>query len=118
MRKSLPLLLCLSLALFTLARATKLTHPLGPYTKSVQIAALTERDGLKTPLTQATAEDQPDPSDSDNAQDPSAANDGQDATQDDGGNAADDQDTGYDADGDHDETDDDAGDDAGDDGGE
>ena len=99
MRKFLPLLLCLSLSIFTLARAMKPAHVFAPET------------GAKASADDENTEEDPASDDDDST--PSASNDeGEEANNDDGGGSAGDEGTGSD-DGEDDEGDDDGGGDQG-----
>jgi hypothetical protein len=96
MRKFLPLLLCLLLSVFTLARATKTAHVFAPETDA------------KASVNDASTEDEAAPGDDDNT---GASNDeGEDMNDDDGEGAVDDEGTGPDDGGNDDGDDDGSGD--------
>ena len=96
MNKLLPLLLCVLLSIFTVARATKPAHTPTPDTKTAQKPPTEQEADAKTLLNDANADEEP------------ASDEGEDMNDDDGGDTPGDEDTG----------DDDAGDDdGGDDGG-
>jgi hypothetical protein len=106
MKNFLPLLLCLLLSIFTLARATKPAHTPAPDTKTAQKPPTGQGADAKTLLDDANTDEKV-ASDDDDIIDGASNNEGQDIN-DDGGDAPDDENTG----------DDDAGDDnGGDDGG-
>ena len=105
MNKFLPLLLCLLLSIFTVARATKPTHPLAPDTRSAHNEPSDQEADAKTLLNDANTGDEV-ASDGDDSTEPASSDDGEDVNDDGGGNAPGDEDTG----------DDDAGDDDGGDG--
>jgi hypothetical protein len=93
-RKSLFLLLCLSISIFTVARATKLAHAFAPKTDA---KALVNDANTEEEMT----------SDYDDSMEVGSNDEGEDANDDDGGDAAADQDIG-----DDDAGNDDGGDDA------
>lgn len=102
MKKFLPLLLCLLLSIFTVARATKPAHTPFPDTKTAQNKPRGQQADAKTLLGEEVSSD-----DDDSTEVPSN-NEGQDINDEGAGDAPDDENTG----------DDDAGDDnGGDDGG-
>jgi hypothetical protein len=105
MKKFLPLLLCLSLSIFTIARATKLT--------------LTTRQqaDAKTFFKHANTEEEVS-SDNDDSVEGAPNDDGENTADDNADNAAGDQDTGNDDGANDNGADDDAGDDGGGDGGQ
>ena len=106
MKNFLPLLLCLLLSIFTVARATKPAHTAAPDTKMAQKPPTGQEADTKTLLDDANTDEKM-ASDDDDIIDGASNNEGQDIN-DDGGDAPDDENTG----------DDDAGDDnGGDDGG-
>ena len=105
MNKFLPLLLCLLLSIFTVARATKPTHMAVPNMKTAHNEPRGQEAEAKTLLNDAnTGEDVP--SDGDDNTEPASSDDGEDVNDDGGGDAPGDEYTG----------DDDAGDDDGGDG--
>ena len=107
MNKFLPLLLCLSLSIFTVARATKPAHTAVPDMKTAHNEPRGQEADAKTLLNDANTGEEV-ASDGDDSTEPASSNDGEDVNDDDGGDAPGDEDTG----------DDDAGDDdGGDDGG-
>ena len=115
MRRFLPLLLCLSLSLFTLARAIKRTHTLASDTRSAPKLPVEQQADAKALFKHPNTEQETgsnDSNDNDNKDDASA-DEGEDANNDDAGDAAADEDPG-----DDNGADDDAGDDNGDDGGQ
>jgi hypothetical protein len=121
MRRFLPLLLCLSLSIFALARAMKATDILVSCAQGARQSPMKANTNtfLNHPITEqepgSNDNDNDNENDNDNAQDPSG-NEGQEATND-GGDAAADQDTGDD-DGADDNVDDDGGDSSSDNGGQ
>ena len=106
MQKFLPLLLCLLLSIFTVARATKPAHTPAPDTKTAQKPPTGQGADAKTLLDDANTDEKV-ASDDDDSIDGASNNEGQDIN-DDGGDAPDDENTG----------DDDGGDDGGGDEGE
>ena len=112
MNKFLPLLLCLLLSIFTVARAAKLTHMAVPNMKTAHHEPRGQEAESKTLLNDAnTGEDVP--SDGDDSTEPASSDDGEDVNDDGGSNAPGDEDTG-----DSDAGEDDGGDDASGDQGE
>jgi len=120
MKKFLPLLLCLLLSIFTVARATKTAHTPAPDTKTAQNEPRGQEADAKTLFNDAnkalaamikTARD-----DDDSIEDASD-DEGEDMNDDDGGDATGDEQTGDD-DGGHDDGGGDASDDSGGDEGE
>jgi hypothetical protein len=108
MKKFLPLLLCLLLSTFTVARATKPAHTPAPDTRSAQKNPPGQEADAKTLLNDEN-NDEDVASDDDDSMAGASDNEGENLNDDDGGDAPADQDTG----------DDDAGDDdGGDDGNE
>ena len=108
MKKFLPLLLCLLLSIFTVARATKPAHTPAPDAKTAQKKPPGQEADAKTLLNDANT-DEDAASDDDDSIDGASDNEGENMDDDHGGDAAGDEDTG----------DDDGGDDeGGDDGGE
>jgi len=102
MKNFLPLLLCLLLSIFTMARATKPAHTPVPDTKAAQNKPRGQQADAKTLLGEEVS------SDNDDSTEVPSNNEGQDINDEGGGDAPDDENTG----------DDDAGDDnGGDDGG-
>jgi len=112
MRRFLPLLLCLSLSLFTLARAIKPTHTLASDTRNAPKLPVEQQADSKALFKHPSTEQETGPNDNDNKDDASA-DEGEDANNDDAGDAVADEDPG-----DDNGADDDAGDDNGDDGGQ
>jgi hypothetical protein len=117
MKKFLPLLLCLLLSIFTVARATKAEHTPAPTTKTAQEKPTGQEADAKTLPNDANTEGEV-ASDDDDSMEGSTDNEGEDMNDDDGGEpAAGDEDT-VDGDGGHDEGGSDANDDSGGDEGE
>ena len=112
MKKFLPLLLCLLLSIFTVARATKPAHTPAPDTKTAQNEPRGQEADAKTGLNDANT-DEDVTSDDDDSIDGASDNEGENMNDDDSGDAAGDEDTG-----DDDAGDDDGGDDGGGDEGE
>ena len=112
MNKFLPLLVCLSLSIFTVARATKSAHASAPDTRRAQKNPTGQEEDEKTSLNDANT-DSDVPSDDDDSMPGASENEGENVNDDDGGNAPGDQETG-----DNDPGDDDGGDDGGGDEGE
>ena len=112
MKKFLPLLLCLLLSIFTVARATKPAHTPAPDTKTAQKKPTGQEADAKTLLNDANT-DEDVASDDDDSTEDASDDDGEDMNDDDGGDAPGDEDTG-----DDDAGDDDGGDDGGGDEGE
>jgi hypothetical protein len=108
MKNFLPLLLCLLLSIFTVARATKPAHTAAPDTKAAQKPPTGQEADAKTLLDDANT-DEDVASDDDDSIDGASDNEGENMNDDDGGDAAGDEDTG---------DDDGGGDEGGDDGGE
>lgn len=112
MRRFLPLLLCLSLSIFTVARVTKQIHPLSPDTKSNPKPPMGQQADARTLLKDPNTEQETGSSDNGNKDD--ASNDeGEDVNDDDDGDATADEGTGDDNGADENDDDDSA-----DDGGE
>ena len=111
MQKFLPLLLCLLLSIFTVARATKPAHTAAPDTKMTQKPPTGQEADAKTLLDDANTDEKVASEDDDNTE-VASSDEGEDMNDDDGGGAPGDEDTGDDA------GDDDAGDDSGGDEGE
>ena len=112
MKKFLPLLLCLLLSIFTVARATKPAHTSAPDTKTAQNKPTGQEADAKTLLNDANTGEEV-ASDDDDSMEGASSDDGEDVNDDDGGDAPGDEDTG-----DDDAGDDDGGDDGGGDEGE
>ena len=112
MNKFLPLLLSLSLSIFTVARATKPTNTGVPDVKTAHNESMAQDAAVKTLLNDANADEQVTSDDDDSMEVPSS-DEGEDVNDDDGGDAPRDENTGDDGGGD-----DDGGDDGGGDGGE
>jgi hypothetical protein len=93
MNKFLPLLLCLLLSIFTVARATKLTDMAVSNMKTAHNEPRGQEAESKTLLNDAnTGEDVP--SDGDDSTEPASSDDGEDVNDDGGGDAQGDEDTG------------------------
>ena len=105
MKKFLPLLLCLLLSIFTVARATKPAHTPAPDAKTAQNEPRGQEADAKTLLNVANTDEEP-ASDDDDSMEVGSSDEGEDMNDDDGDDAPGDEGTG----------DDDAGDDE--DGGE
>jgi len=112
MKKFLPLLLCLLLSIFTVARATKPAHTAAPDTKMTQKPPTGQEADAKTLLDDANTDEKVASEDDDNTE-VASSDEGEDMNDDDGGGAPGDEDTG-----DDDAGDDDGGDDSGGDEGE
>ena len=112
MNKFLPLLLCLVLSIFTVARATKPTHIAVSNLKTAHNEPSGQEAEAKTLLNDANTGEEV-PSDGDDSTEPASSDDGEDVNDDGGGNAPGDEDTG-----DDDAADDDGGDGTGGDQGE
>jgi hypothetical protein len=108
MKKILPLLLCLLLSIFTVARATKPTHTAVPDMKTARNEPRGQEADAKTLLNANTGEEVA--SDGDDSTEPASSDDGEDVNDDGGGDAPGDEDTGDDHAGDDDEDDDGSGD--------
>ena len=108
MKQFLLLLLCLSLSIFTVARATKPAHTPAPNTKNAQNNPTGQEADAKTLLNDENT-DEGVASDDDDSMDGGPDNEGEHMNDDDGGDAAGDADSGDDAE---------TGDEGGDDGGE
>ena len=102
MKKLLPLLLCLLLSFFTVARATKLAHTPTPDTKTIQEPPTEQEADAKMLLNDGNTDEEV-TSDDDDSTEIAPSDEGEDMNDDDGGDAHGDEDTG----------DDDAGDDDG-----
>ncbi len=105
MNKFLPLLLCLLLSIFTMARATKPTRMAVPNIKTAHNKPRGQEAEAKTSFNDANTGDEV-PSGGDDSTEPASSDDGEDVNDDGGGDAPGDQATG----------DDDAGNDDGGDG--
>jgi hypothetical protein len=101
MNKFLPLLLCLLLSIFTVARATKPAHTLAPDTRSAQKNPAGQEADAKTLLNDPNTGEEV-PPDGDDSTEPASSDDGEDVNDDGGGNAPGDEDTGDDHAGDDD----------------
>ena len=101
MNKFLPLLLCLVLSIFTVARATKPTHMAVPNKKTAHNKPRGQEAGAKMLLNDANNGEEV-PSDGDDSVEPASGDDGEDVNDDGGGNAPGDEDTGDDEEGDDD----------------
>jgi len=112
MKKFLPLLLCLLLSIFTVARATKPAHTAAPDTKMTQKPPTGQEADAKTLLDDANTDEKV-ASEDDDSTEVASSDEGEDMNDDDGGGAPGDEDTG-----DDDAGDDDGGDDSGGDEGE
>jgi len=108
MRKFLPLLLCLSLSIFTVARAMKPTHSLAPDTKSTRKSPTRQQADTKPSFKHANIEEEEGSNDNDSTENASG-NEGEDANDDDAGEAAAGQDDGDNNGADDNEDDDDGG---------
>jgi hypothetical protein len=111
MKKFLPLLLCLLLSIFTVARATKPAYTPAPDTKTAQNKPSGQEADTKTLLDDANTDEKV-ASDDDGGTEPASSDDGEDVNDDGGGDAPRDKDTGDDHAGD-DDGDDDGSDDEG-----
>ena len=108
MKRFLPLLLCLVIGVFTVARATKPTHMAVPSMKTAHNEPSGQEADAKTLLNDANTGEEA-PSDGDDSTEPASSDDGEDVNDDGGGNAPGDEDTGDDDAGDDDGGDDDQG---------
>ena len=95
MNKFLPLLLCLLLSIFTVARATKSAHAAAPDTRRTQKNPTGQEADVKTLLNDENTGDES-PSDGDDSAEPASSDDGEEANDDGGGDAPGDEDTGDD----------------------
>jgi hypothetical protein len=109
MKKFLPLLLCLLLSIFTMARATKPARTSVPDTRTAQNKPRGQQADAKTLLNDANTDEQVASDDDDSTEVPSN-NEGQDINDDGGGDAPDDENTGGDDAGDDNGADDGGGD--------
>ena len=98
MQKFLPLLLCLLLSIFTVARATKPAHTPALDRKTAQNEPRGQEADAKTGLNDANT-DEDVTSDDDDSIDGASDNEGENMNNDDGGDAPGDEDTGDDDDG-------------------
>jgi hypothetical protein len=101
MNRFLPLLLCLLLSIFTVARATKSAHAAAPDTRRAQKNPTGQEADVKTFNDENTGDEVP--SNGDDSAEPASSDDGEEANDDGGGNAPGDKDTGDDDTGDDDE---------------
>jgi hypothetical protein len=108
MKKFLPLLVCLLLSIFTVARATKPAHTSGSDPKTAQNKPTGEEADTKTLLDDTNTGEEVACGDDDSMEDASS-DEGEDMNDDDGGDAPGGEDTGDDAAGDDDGGDDDGG---------
>ena len=108
MKKFLPLLLCLLLSIFTVARATKPAHTSAPDPKTAQNKPTGEEADTKTLLDDTNTGEEVACGDDDSMEDASS-DEGEGMNDDDGGDAPAGEDTGDDAAGDDDGGDDDGG---------
>jgi hypothetical protein len=108
MKKFLPLLLCLLLSIFTVARATKPAHTSAPDPKTAQNKPTGEEADTKTLLDDTNTGEEVACGDDDSMEDASS-DEGEGMNDDDGGDAPGGEDTGDDAAGDDDGGDDDGG---------
>ena len=115
MKKFLPLLLCLLLSNFNVARATKPAHISAPENKSAQKASTGQEADAKTLLNDENNDEDVD-SDDDDSIDGASGNEGEDMNDDDGGDAPGDEDTGVGDGGDDDDGEDTIDDSGGDEG--
>jgi hypothetical protein len=109
MKSFVPLLLCLSLSMFTVARATKVTHTRAPDTKTAQNEPREQEPDAKTLLHNENTDEEV-PSDEGDSMEVASSDEGEDMNDDDGGDAAGDEDTGDDDAADADVGEDDGGD--------
>ena len=93
MKNFLPLLLCLLLSIFTVARATKPAHTPAPDTKTAQTEPRGQEADAKTGLNDANT-DEDVTSDDDDSIDGASDNEGGDMNDDEGGDAPGNEDTG------------------------
>jgi hypothetical protein len=108
MKKFLPLLVCLLLSIFTVARATKPAHTSAPDPKTAQNKPTGEEADTKTLLDDTNTGEEVASGDDDSMEDASS-DEGEDMNDDDDGDAPGGEDTGDDAAGDDDGGDDDGG---------
>jgi len=109
MQKFLPLLLCLLLSIFTVARATKPAHTPAPGTKTAQEPPTGQEADAKTLLNDGNTDEEV-TSDNDDSIEVASSDEGEDMDDDDGGDAPGDENTGDDDAGDDDGGDNGAGD--------
>ena len=105
MNKFLPLLLCLVLSIFSVARAAKPTHMAVPNKKTAHNESRGQEAEAKTLLNDANTGEEV-PSGGDDSTEPASSDDGEDVNDDGGGDAPGDEDTGDDHAGDDDGDDD------------
>ena len=105
MRKSLPLLLCLLLSVFTVTRAANRAHTFVPKTKSAEKSPAAQQAGANGLFT-ATNTEEEEPSSDDDQNSGDASDDEGENPDDDGGDATGDDSTADDDEGDDDGTDD------------
>jgi hypothetical protein len=101
MNKFRPLLLCLVISIFTVARVTKPTHMAIPNMKAPHSEPRRQEAEAKTLLNDANTGGEV-ASDGDDSTEPASSDDGEDENDDGGGNAPGDEDTGEDDAGDDD----------------
>jgi hypothetical protein len=101
MNRFLPLLLCLLLSIFTVARATKSAHAAAPDTRRAQKNPTGQEADVKTFNDENTGDEVP--SNGDDSAEPASSDDGEEANDDGGGDAPGDKDTRDDDTGDDDE---------------
>jgi hypothetical protein len=92
MKKFLPLLICLLLSIFTVARATKPAHTPAPDTKTAQDESTGQEADAKSLLKDANTDEEVTSDDDDSIDDPSG-DEGEDINDDDGGGAVGDEGT-------------------------
>ena len=109
MKKFLPLLLCLLLSIFNVARATKPTNTAVPDVKTAHNESMAQDAAVKTLLNDANADEQVTSDDDDSMEVPSS-DEGEDMNDDADGDTPGDKNTATDDSGDNDGGDDDAGD--------
>jgi hypothetical protein len=109
MKKFLPLLLCLLLSIFNVARATKPTNTAVPDVKTAHNESMAQDAAVKTLLNDANADEQVTSDDDDSMEVPSS-DEGEDMNDDDGVDTPGDKNVASDDAGDDDGGDDDAGD--------
>jgi hypothetical protein len=102
MKRFLPLLLCVVLSIFTVARATKPTHTAVPNMKTAHNEARGQEAEAKTFLNDANTGEEV-PSAGDDRTEPASSDDGEDVNDDGSSNAPGDEDTGDDDTGDDDD---------------
>ena len=92
MKKLLPLLLCLSLSIFTVAHAAKLGHTLAPDTETAPQGPMAQQADAKTSIDAANTDEEVASGDDDSIEDASDDK-GEDMNDDDSGDAASDENT-------------------------